>query len=141
MIRRSDTLLLVEDSPDDHEAVARTLRKLNFGGTLEWVDGGERALAFIDQALAAHRPPVMVMLDLNMPGMDGRAVLRELKGNERTRAIPVVIYTTSNNPDDIAYCYEHFANSYHVKPLGSDALRSSLEVVLAYWFEQVERAS
>ncbi|RYE93203.1 MAG: response regulator [Myxococcales bacterium] len=141
MIRRTDTLLLVEDSPDDYEAVARTLKKLNFGGTLEWVEGGEQALEFIDRALANDLPPVLVLLDLNMPGMDGRAVLRELKSNDRSRAVPVVIYTTSNNPADVAYCYQHFANSYHVKPLGSDALRSSLETVLAYWFELVVRAS
>ena len=139
MIRPTDTLLLVEDSFDDYEAVARTLKKLQFRGSLQWVDNGDDAVRFVREAVAAGRPPTMVMLDLNMPGRDGRDVLRELKSDEATRAVPVVIYTTSDNPDDVTYCYQQFANSYHVKPHGTDELRSSLELMLRYWFELVEK--
>ena len=141
MIRPTDTLLLVEDSPDDYEAVARTLKKLRFGGTLEWVEDGERALSFVRDALAVGRPPALVLLDLNLPTLDGRAVLQQLKGDEDTRRVPVVIYTTSDNPADVAFCYQHFANSYHVKPLGADALRGSLELLLDYWFTLAVRPS
>ena len=77
--------------------------------------------------------PALVLLDLNLPGTNGREVLEVLKHDRDWHQVPVVIFTTSQKPDDIEYCYENGANSYLVKPLGFEQLRETVQAFLEYW--------
>lgn len=79
--------------------------------------------------------PDSILLDLNLPGTDGREVLSIIKTTAALKSIPVVILSTSANPKDIAACYQAGANSYLLKPMRIDDLRKLLRIFLAYWFE------
>ena len=105
---------------------------------------GEQALAFlyrtgkyVDRKSAPR--PSMIMLDLNLPGTDGREVLRRVKQDDHLRTIPVVVFTTSNNPKDINDCYQYGANSYIVKPINFARLKSNFQTLIDYWFEVTTR--
>ena len=74
------------------------------------------------------------MLDLNLPGTDGRQVLQKIKQDENMKLIPVVIFTTSNNPKDIEACYRQGVNSYMVKPMDFNRLKHSIQILIDYWF-------
>jgi CheY-like chemotaxis protein len=81
--------------------------------------------------------PDLILLDLNLPGTDGREVLSIIKTTPALKSIPVAILSTSANPKDIATCYQSGANSYLLKPMRIDDLRNLLRIFLAYWFESV----
>ena len=116
-------ILVVEDSPEDFEATIRVLRRSGLANPIFRCSDGERALDFLfqrgeysDPALGAPCP-VWSLLDLNLPGTDGRDVLIEIKKNDRLKLIPVVVLTTSSDERDIERCYEAGANSYVKKPV------------------------
>ena len=75
----------------------------------------------------------LVLLDLNMHGLDGREVLREIKTDENLRIIPVVVFTTSSNPRDIQSCYRFGANSYHLKPIDLYEFEAVVQTIIEYW--------
>jgi CheY-like chemotaxis protein len=77
----------------------------------------------------------LILLDLNLPGTDGREVLRRIKQDDHLKTIPVIILTTSNNPKDIKACYQHGVNSYVIKPMDFKVLKHSIQTLLSYWFE------
>lgn len=141
--QRSPYMLVVEDSDEDFGALQRILAK-NCDKQVPMtrcVDGDE-ALDFLQgrgtesrpEALYNH-PPSLIMLDLNLPGTDGREVLSELKQNPTLKTIPVVVFTTSSSPKDIETCYRHGVNSYLVKPMNIGQLKLSICVLVTYWFE------
>jgi CheY-like chemotaxis protein len=76
----------------------------------------------------------LILLDLNLPGTDGRQVLQKIKQDENMKLIPVVIFTTSNNPKDIEACYRQGVNSYMVKPMDFHRLKHSIQILIDYWF-------
>ncbi|HTQ78338.1 MAG TPA: response regulator [Burkholderiales bacterium] len=131
-------ILLVEDNTMDAEMTQRALRKHNFGNRMHWVKDGEEALdyLFCRGAYAqrdARRPPRLVLLDIKMPKVDGIEVLRQVKADERTRTVPVVVMTSSNEERDVVESYRLGVNSYIVKPV---EFASFLEVVASiglYW--------
>ncbi|MEM8809284.1 MAG: response regulator [Cyanobacteria bacterium P01_G01_bin.38] len=134
------TLLVVEDSDEDFEAFGRVLHK---SSDIEvplcrCVDGDE-ALDFLFQtgeyAERKPEPPGLIMLDLNLPGTDGREVLTQIKQDERLKMIPVVVFTTSSNPKDIEACYQAGANSYMLKPMNTGQLQTSVRLFIDYWFK------
>jgi CheY-like chemotaxis protein len=75
------------------------------------------------------------VLDLNLPGTDGREVLRRIKQDNNLKMIPVVVFTTSNNPKDIEVCYQYGVNSYIVKPINFAQLKRDIQILVEYWFK------
>ena len=81
--------------------------------------------------------PCLILLDLNLPDVDGRALLRRIKQMDAVRAIPIMVLTTSNNPLDVTYCYEQGAACYAIKPIGICALESLVATFKHFWLERV----
>lgn len=131
-------ILLVEDNPLDAELITRAIRKQNIGNPLFVLEDGAEALDFIfsrgnyAERNMASRPKV-ILLDLKLPKVDGLEVLRQVKSDERTRTIPVVIVTSSREDPDVKAAYTLGANSYVVKPVSSDAFIEAMKNLGMYW--------
>ncbi len=139
-IQQTPVLLIVEDSNEDFEALQRFLRRSSVAIAIQRCINGEQALAFlyrtgnyVDRQSAPR--PGLIVLDLNLPGTDGREVLRRIKQDDNLKMIPVVVFTTSNNPKDIEVCYQYGANSYIVKPINFAQLKRDIQMLVEYWFE------
>jgi two-component system, response regulator len=128
----SQPILIVEDSVDDFDAAKRAFAKANLRNPISHAASGEAALAFL--RTSARRPGI-ILLDLNMPGLDGRKTLKVIKESPELRTIPVVILTTSNDERDVAACYEMGANTYIQKPVDFDGLIAAIKQLKEYWFE------
>jgi CheY-like chemotaxis protein len=137
---QTPSLLIVEDSNEDFEVMQRFLQRSPVSIAIQRCVNGDQALAFLSRTgsyvdrESAPRPSLIV-LDLNLPGTDGREVLRQIKQDSRLKTIPVVVFTTSNNPKDIEDCYRYGANSYIVKPIDFAQLKRDVQALLEYWFE------
>lgn len=134
-------MLVVEDSNEDFEALQRFLKQSPVTIPIERCVNGEQALAFLYRTgqysgVSAPRPG-LILLDLNLPKTDGRELLRRVKQDDHLKKIPVVVFTTSNNPKDIEVCYRYGVNSYLVKPIDFAQLKRNIEILVAYWFEVV----
>ncbi len=81
-----------------------------------------------------RRVPSLILLDLNLPGTDGREVLEEIKQDEKLKIIPVIVFTTSSNPKDIESCYRFGVNSYVLKPINIDKSKEVMQSIVDYWF-------
>jgi CheY-like chemotaxis protein len=132
----------VEDSPEDFEATVRAFRRSGLKNPVRRCEDGEEALDYLFRrgryADPAKSPrPGIILLDLNLPGTDGRQVLSEIKGSEGLRDIPVVVLTTSADERDISACYRAGANSYIQKPVDIDGFVKAIESLNGYWFEVV----
>lgn len=125
------SILLVEDSAPDAMLIRQALREAGVEGTVEVVTDGEQALS----RLRGGAAPDLMLLDLNLPRMDGRAVLAEMRGDDALTEIPVIVLTTSSAPHDVRYCYQHGANSYVRKPLGLDRLVETARKIREFWFD------
>jgi CheY-like chemotaxis protein len=131
-------ILLVEDSPEDAELTIRALKKHCLVNSLVWVKDGAEAIDFLfaDGAYAgrdsACRPKV-VLLDLRLPRLSGVEVLRRMKGDERTRTIPVVVLTSSKKDVDMEECYQLGVNSYITKPVSFDEFVKVVGELGLYW--------
>ena len=137
-------LLVVEDSNEDFEALERFVKRSPQAIPIKRCINGEQALAFLygnassvdGEALSQNSTrPDLILLDLNLPGIDGRQVLRNIKQDAKLRSIPVVVFTTSNNPKDIEECYQYGVNSYIVKPIDFAQLKQDIFTLINYWFE------
>ena len=118
-------ILLVEDNPDDAELALRALKEYNLANHVEVVTDGEEALDFIFGRGAyinrkVENGPKIIILDLNLPKVDGLEVLRAVKGDERTKIIPVIVLTSSSEEKDVIESYRLGVNSYIVKPVKFD---------------------
>ena len=135
-------LLVVEDSDEDFEAFGRMLRKSAIINPVYRCTDGEDALEFLYHtgeyidSIKAPRPGI-ILLDLNLPGTDGREVLEQIKQDDDLKVIPVVIFTTSSNPKDIEVCYRYGVNGYILKPIDIKQLMRTIQVLIDYWFEAV----
>jgi two-component system, response regulator len=127
----------VEDSPADAEMTMRTLKKRGIANRIEWVRDGVEAVEYLFRegkfAQRADTHPRMVLLDLKMPRMDGLQVLERLKRDERTRAIPVVMMTSSREEGDLLASYQLGVNSYIVKPVDFSEFAEKVSEVGMYW--------
>jgi CheY-like chemotaxis protein len=133
-------LLIVEDSDEDFEAFLRFLNRSGMVIPVERCVTGEQALAFLNRTQVNDNPesvprPGMILLDLNLPGIDGREVLRRTKQDDNLKTIPIVVFTTSNNPRDIESCYQQGVNSYIIKPIDFNQLKRNIQTILDYWFD------
>lgn len=131
-------ILLVEDNPDDVELALLALEEYNVANRIHVVRDGAEALEFIFQrgAYASRRGadnPRVVLLDLKLPLVDGMEVLREIKSDPRTRRIPVVMMTASNQEKDKVESYDLGVNSYMVKPVDFDQFKESMRSLGFYW--------
>jgi len=131
-------ILLVEDDPNDVELALRAFDKSGIGGKVRVVKDGAAALDFLlcEGAYADRTPdeqPKVVLLDLKLPKIGGLEVLRRIKGDKRTQAIPVVALTSSHRPDDLAECYRLGVNSYVIKPIEFERCVQVLSRVGLYW--------
>lgn len=134
-------LLLVEDSDDDYELFMRTCKSIDFQGTVRRFGDADDALTHLralDWTYASKdEVPALILLDLNLPGMDGRELLDILKQDPQLRILPVVVYTTSENEQDIAFCYQHHANGYQLKALELERIEADIRALVDYWFTKV----
>ncbi|NBJ11264.1 response regulator [Microvirga arsenatis] len=130
-----DLILIVEDDPDDRDLLARAFRKAKVETPLHFAVDGNEALTFLDRAGSApDRPrPVVILLDLKLPGRSGFEVLAWIKGQPLLRTIPVIILTSSRESVDLQRAYDLGANSYLVKPARPDELLRMVEQIDAYW--------
>jgi two-component system, response regulator len=131
-------ILLAEDNDKDAEMTQRALRKHNLGNRVYWVKDGAEALDFVFCTGAyANRKftdlPKLILLDLKMPKVDGIEVLRKIKSDERTRLLPVVMMTSSNEERDVVESYRLGVNSYIVKPIEFSAFVDVVAKIGLYW--------
>lgn len=130
-------ILLVEDSVEDAELTRRALKRAKVANDIAWVRDGVEALEYLfcEGAYAGRDsgPPKLVLLDMKMPRMDGLQVLAKLKGQERTRSIPVVMLTSSREERDLVESYALGVNSYIVKPVDFEQFADTVSQVGMYW--------
>jgi CheY-like chemotaxis protein len=130
-------ILLVEDNVLDAELTMRGLKGGQIGGNVTWLKDGQQALDYLlragDYADRGPGEPRLILLDLKMPRVDGIEVLRRIKAEERTRRIPVVIMTSSQEESDMVQSYDLGANSYLVKPIAFDSLTDIARQAGLYW--------
>lgn len=136
------TILMAEDDADDRILAKEALHEGRLVNDLRFVDDGEDLLAYLrheGKYAGTDAPrPGLVLLDLNMPKMDGRTALKEIKNDPDLRQIPVVALTTSKADEDIYRAYDLGVNSYIIKPVTFEALVDILQTLGKYWFEIVE---
>lgn len=131
-------ILLVEDNQYDAELALNALQKRHLANSIHHVEDGAEALDFIfargkySDRLVENGPKI-ILLDLKMPKVNGIEVLRQVKADERTRKIPVVVLTSSKEDPDITTCYELGVNSYIVKPVDFDNFFKAVEDLGLYW--------
>ncbi|MFW6358136.1 MAG: response regulator [Chroococcales cyanobacterium] len=133
-------MLVVEDSNEDFEAIERFIKRSPVAIPVERCVNGDQALAFVFQTGQYANPeiasrPGLIVLDLNLPGTDGREVLRRIKQDPNLQMIPVIVFTTSNNPKDMADCYQYGVNNYIVKPIDFAQLKQDIQTIIDYWIE------
>jgi two-component system response regulator len=131
-------VLLVEDNPDDAGLVIRELKKNHLGNKLIHLTDGAEALDFLfGRGKYAERKiedrPKLVLLDLKMPKVDGLQVLRAIRGDDRTKFIPVVVMTSSREEKDIINSYSLGVNAYVVKPVGFDNFSKAVAELGLFW--------
>jgi two-component system response regulator len=132
-------ILIVEDSEDDYEATLRAFKKTNLHNPVVWCRSGREALDFLKHEGrfkdTKNANPGLVLLDLNMPGLDGRKTLQLIKEDIALKRIPVIILTTSSDERDVEGCYQMGANTYIQKPVSFDGLIEAIKRLKEYWFE------
>ncbi len=132
------TILLVEDNPDDVELTRIAFAEANLANQLDVVSDGAEALdyLFARGVHAGRNPdelPSIILLDLNLPKLDGREVLQSIRANEKTRSLPVVVLTTSAEPFDVEASYALGVNSYIRKPVNFEQFVWAVKQVGLYW--------
>jgi CheY-like chemotaxis protein len=142
MVTPSQPILLVEDSPEDFEATVRAFNRSGLKNPIIHCEDGDSALDYLYRrgpyAGTDRSPrPGVILLDLNLPGTDGREVLQEIKRDDQLRHIPVIVLTTSTDERDVDACYQAGANSYIQKPVDMDGFIRAIERLNGYWFEVV----
>jgi CheY-like chemotaxis protein len=132
-------ILLVEDNLDDYDAVARSCKAAHLENPLDWCKSGREALDYLRREgayaeSADQSRPAIVLLDLNMPGIDGKKVLSVVKQDPGLKGIPVVVLTTSTDGRDVQDCYDLGASTYIQKPVDFDQLIRAIGRIKDYWF-------
>lgn len=112
---KQQPIFIVEDNPDDYLVIERSLKKAEVNNDLRHFESGEEIMQHISKPGAVM--PSLILLDLNLPGTDGREILRLLKGDPNLNKIPVIIFSTSAHEKDINDCYRMGANCYIEKPI------------------------
>lgn len=130
----SISVLLVDDDVGDIELITETMALAKLAVNLEVAQDGYQALEYLRQT---ESPPDLILLDLNMPRMDGRALLAELKVDEVYRHVPVVVLTTSDADEDVLKTYELGASCFVTKPIGLEEFSKVVTAIEDFWFTVV----
>lgn len=135
-------LLVVEDSDEDFEALCRVMKRQAVLTPIFRCTDGDDALDFLYHTGNYTNPqtaprPAIILLDLNLPGTDGRQVLEQIKHDQDLQSIPIVIFTTSSNPRDIEVCYRYSVASYLLKPIDINRLTQTIQIFVNYWLDIV----
>ena len=132
-------MVVVEDSDEDFDTVVEAVKRSELSIEVRRATTGEAGLALLRE-VASDRP-VIVLMDLNTPGTDGRDALTVMKSEAAIMSVPVIVFSTSANPKDVGFCYSAGANAYHVKPVRyPDHLQLIIDLV-RYWFSRVTLAN
>lgn len=133
-------VLLIEDSPSDAHLTIKSFEQAKIANSLHWVEDGETAIEYLRRQgeYATVSRPDLIVLDLNLPGMDGREVLAEIKADADLKRIPVVVLTTSNNEDDILRSYNLNANCYVTKPFDVRQFMQVVQLIGDFWLAAVK---
>jgi two-component system response regulator len=127
-------ILIIDDSPDDVTLTLRALKKNNITNSVDIAADGEEAIRYLFPAdSTTDTLPALVLLDLNMPKVSGLEVLRRIRGDPRTKYLPVVVLTTSTEERDIVNTYDLGANSFVRKPVAFDEFLDAVRVLGMYW--------
>lgn len=135
-------LLVVEDSDEDYTTLMRIFKKISVSHPIKRCANAKECFEYL-RAVEKQTPineenfPALMLLDLNMPGTDGHAVLQQVKAEPMLRHLPVVIVTTSTNPKDVKRCYEEGASSYLVKAVDYTVYEQTIRRFIDYWFNAV----
>jgi CheY-like chemotaxis protein len=136
--KANQLILIVEDNDDDYIATMRAFKKANLANPVQRCTNGDQALDYLMQRGEFSDPakaprPSIILLDLNLPGTDGREVLRAIKVEQDLMTIPVVVLTTSGAEQDIERCYAAGANSYVQKPVDFEGFIRAIAMLSDYW--------
>ncbi|MDC0535309.1 response regulator [Francisellaceae bacterium] len=142
MDRQNPIILIVEDSDEDFYTTKRALKKSGLANNIHRCSDGEEAVNYLhrkeeyaDQSVSPK--PNLILLDLNLPIVDGKTILDIIKKDNNLKSIPVVILTTSDDENDVRQCYSSGANSYMQKPVDLDKFMQSIQRLKDFWFETV----
>ena len=139
-IRSDVPILIVEDSMADFQTMQRLFKKAEIKNPVQHCETGQQAIDYLKSSQAdgaGENRPGLILLDLNLPGISGRDILRQVKGSDSLKSIPVVVFTTSDSEKDINECYQQGANSYITKPVDLDKFREVIDTIKSYWFYTV----
>ncbi|MGF1535079.1 MAG: response regulator [Elainellaceae cyanobacterium] len=130
-------LIVVEDSDADFAALKRSLNKLKIPNCIRRFENADDALDFLQARYqeGVQPEPIIILLDLNLPGTDGRNFIVQVKQDDALKRIPIVVFSTSSNPKDIEFAYVNGANGYMVKPVSTEKFYASISSFKAYWLE------
>ncbi len=135
-------ILIADDDGDDQYMIAQAFITLECEVDIRTVNDGLELMDYLERKdkyeHAVVPVPKVILLDLNMPKKDGRECLKEIKAHPELKKIPVVVYSTSNSPNDVSYCYAHGASNYIVKPSSFKELIEVMKVFRQYWFTVVK---
>jgi chemotaxis family two-component system response regulator Rcp1 len=135
----SISILLVEDSTADVHLIKEFLKEIDIDNVLHIARDGIEAMEFLHKnCRQSNYCPHVVILDLNLPKMNGHEVLREIKKDNDLKRIPVMILTTSDEEDDIKDCYNNYANCYVTKPVDFDEFAKVMDLIKDFWFNVIE---
>ncbi|MFB3818474.1 MAG: response regulator [Candidatus Methylomirabilales bacterium] len=134
-MRTRQSILLIEDDIVDQAMVREALKTIGSSVKLVVVSDGEEAL---EHLRAAPERPGLILLDLNLPRMNGLEFLRELRQSEGLRCLPVVVLSTSANEPDVEECYRLCVAGYMVKPMGHEEFVAQMRAILDYWLRSVQ---
>jgi CheY-like chemotaxis protein len=135
--------MMADDDPDDREFVREAFEKSGFEGEFRYVEDGGALVDYLESAQAQgskgdYRIPDLILLDLNMPRVDGYEALKRIKSNDRLRRIPIVVLSTSDSEADIQQTYDEGVNSFITKPAGFEELVDMAGRLKKYWLELVK---
>lgn len=131
MLGKLGNILLIEDNDDHVELIRQTLEDRRIANSIVHFDNAEAALSYLTRK--GPEAASIVLLDLNLPGMSGHDLLKEIKENDRLKSIPVVILTTSSGESDRVEAYRHYVNSYLIKPIDAGQFEKMVSDLGLYW--------
>ena len=130
-------ILIAEDDMDDRYLMKTALEETGITEEVRYVENGVEVINCLEEVTEKNGTfnyPKLILLDLNMPKMDGREVLKKLKSNEAYRKIPVIVFSTTKNQLEVNRCYDLGANTYIIKPVSYDTLVDTIRQICSYWF-------